>query len=104
MEENTHPWYADIINFLETKMPLDYNYHQRKKFLSDVYRYYWEELILYRKCADLVVQRCMLDDEMLSVLHHCHTLEYGGHFEPNQMAVKVLQLRFFWSKLFRDYR
>lgn len=102
-EATSPPRYAKIIKVLATnKLPPDYNYHQRKKFLSKVCRYYWEEPILYWQCADLVVRRCVFDDEMLSILHHFQTMECGGNFGPNRTAAKVLQIGLFWPNLFRD--
>ena len=101
----TPPWYADFVNYLAADLlPQELTYHQRKKFLSDARRYYWEEPILYRQCADLVIRRCVPEDEMLSVLRHCHTLECGGHFGPNKTAAKVLQSGFYWPTLFKDCR
>ena len=39
---------------------------------------------------------------MESVLNHCHTLAYGGHFGGNRTAAKVLQSEFYWPTLFKD--
>ena len=44
----------------------------------------------------------MPDDEMNSVLNHCHTLPYGGHFGGQRTAAKVLQSGFYWPTLFKD--
>ena len=39
---------------------------------------------------------------MESVLNHCHTLAYGGHFGGDRTAAKVLQSEFYWPTLFKD--
>ena len=49
-------------------------------FFGHLKHYYWEEPILYRHCADQVIKRCVPEDEMNSILNHCHTLPCGGHF------------------------
>ena len=105
VEASATPWYADIINLLvSNEIPPDYNHHQKKRFLSGARRYYWEEPILYRQCADSIIRRCVPDDEIPSILRHCHSLECGGHFAHNRTAAKVLQSGFFWPTLFRECR
>ena len=44
----------------------------------------------------------MPEDEMHSILDHCHTLACGGHFGGQRTAAKVLQSGFYWPSLFKD--
>ena len=44
----------------------------------------------------------MPEDEMHSILNHCHTLSCGGHFGGQRTAAKVLQSGFYWPSLFKD--
>ena len=44
----------------------------------------------------------MPEDEMHSILHHCHTLPCGGHFGGQRTSAKVLQSGFYWPTLFKD--
>ena len=55
-------------------------------------------LILYKHCADQIVRRCIPNEEMESVLRHCHSLECGEHF----IVAKVLQASFLLLTLFKD--
>ena len=57
---------------------------------------------MYKHCANQVKRRCVLEEEMESILNHCHTLACGGHFGGNRTAAKVLQSRFYWPTLFKD--
>ena len=44
----------------------------------------------------------MPEDEMVSILNHCHTLPCGGHFSGQRISAKVLQLGFYWPSLLKD--
>ena len=97
------PWFADFVNYLVAKVVLpEFNYQQKKRFFANLKHYYWEEPILYRHCADQVIRRCVPEDEMHSILNHCHTLPCGGHFGGQRTAAKVLQSGFYWPTLFKD--
>ena len=97
------PWFADYVNYLVAKViPSEFNYQKKKRFFTHLKHYYWEEPILYRHCADQVIRRCVPEDEMHSILNHCHTLSCGGHFGGQRTAAKVLQSGFYWPSLFKD--
>ena len=85
------PWFSDYVNYLVDKViPPDFSYQQRRRFFAHLKHYYWEEPILYKNCADQVIRRCVTEDEMGSILNHCHTLSCWGHFGGQRIAVKVL--------------
>ena len=97
------PWFADYVNYLVAKViPPEFNYQKKKRFFAHLKHYYWEEPILYRHCDDQVIRRCVPEDEMPSILNHCHTLSCGGHFGGQRTAAKVLQSGFYWPSLFKD--
>ncbi|XP_058003702.1 uncharacterized protein LOC110659179 [Hevea brasiliensis] len=54
-------------------LPLNMSYQQRKKFLHDVRFYTWEEPLLYKKCNDGLIRRCIPKEEIESILQHCHS-------------------------------
>ena len=102
-EKGAVPWFADYVNYLVAKVvPPEFNYQQKKRFFAHLKHYYWEEPILYRHCVDQVIRRCVPEDEMISILNHCHTLPCGGHFGGQRTAAKVLQSGFYWPTLFKD--
>ena len=97
------PWFTDYVNYLVAKViPPEFNYQKKKRFFTHLKHYYWEEPILYKHCADQVIRRCVPEDEMHSILNHCHTLPCGGHFGGQRTAAKVLQSGFYWPSLFKD--
>ncbi|XP_050225511.1 uncharacterized protein LOC126674989 [Mercurialis annua] len=103
IREMETPWYADIANFLSSKvMPPDLTHHQRKKFLSDAKRFLWDEPYLFKECGDGMLRRCVALKEMMPILEACHTSDYAGHYGVARTAAKVLESGFFWPTLFRD--
>ncbi|CAH9126115.1 unnamed protein product [Cuscuta epithymum] len=99
------PWFTDFVNYLAKEiLPQELTFHQRKKFLHDVKHYYWDEPYLFKHCADGIIRRCVPNEEMLSILDHCHNLPCGGHHGPDRTAAKILQCGFFWPTLFKDAR
>ncbi|KAM2339267.1 hypothetical protein ACFX1X_018870 [Malus domestica] len=97
------PWYADYVNYLVSDiMPPDLTWQQKKRFISLVRLYYWDEPYLWKHCPDQCIRRCVPDDEMEEILRHCHSLACGGHFGATKTAAKVLQSGFWWPTLFKD--
>ena len=96
-------WFADLVNYLAEKvLPLEFSYQKKKRFFAQLKHYYWEEPILYKHCTDQMIRRCVLEEEIESILAHCHALACGGHFGGKKKAEKVLQLGFYWPTLFKD--
>ena len=97
------PWFVDYVNYLVAKVvPLEFNYQQKKRFFAHLKHYYWEEPSLYRHCADQVIRRCVPEDEMKSIMNHCHTLPCGGQFGGQRTAAKVLHTGLPYSKMLID--
>ena len=47
------PWYANIVNFLVTgKMPPDWSSQDKKKFLTEVKKFYWDDPYLFKYFPD----------------------------------------------------
>ena len=90
------PWFVDYVNYLVAKViPPNFSYQQKKRFFAHLKHYFSEERILYKHCADQVIRRCVPEDEMGSILNHCHTLSCGGHFAGQRTTKKVLQSGFY---------
>ena len=97
------PWYTNIVNYLVCSLFSPYSsFQKKKKFLSNTKYYQWKDPILYKCCADPLIRRCMPEEEMESILHHCHTRKVDGHFGPTKTAAEILQSGFYWPSLFKD--
>ncbi|CAO2822820.1 unnamed protein product [Amaranthus hypochondriacus] len=102
---STDPWYADIVNYLASGViPHDLNPYEKKKFFHDVKRYFWDDPLLFHESSDDMIRRCVPDEEVESVLTHCHSLPCGGHAASSKTAAKVLECGFFWPTLHKDAR
>nr|KYP36512.1 Transposon Ty3-I Gag-Pol polyprotein [Cajanus cajan] len=97
------PWFADMANFKAAGViPEDLNWHQRKKMINDAKLYVWDDPHLFKIGADNLLRRCVTKEEAKDILWHCHNSPYGGHFNGERTAAKVLQSGFFWPTLFKD--
>ncbi|XP_012472360.1 uncharacterized protein LOC105789533 [Gossypium raimondii] len=52
--------------------------------------------------VNIIIQRCVLDDEIQSILYHCHITPYGGHSGGMRITAKVLQTSSYWPNMFKD--
>lgn len=53
--------------------------------------YLWDKTLLFKRCPDQIIQRCVPEEEIENILHHYHSSSYEGHFGATQIAAKVLQ-------------
>ncbi|PIN22251.1 hypothetical protein CDL12_05039 [Handroanthus impetiginosus] len=97
------PWFADIVNYLTCGIiPFDLSAQQKKRFLYDTRKYFWDEPFLFRQCLDNILRRCMPEVEMNDILEQCHASPYGSHFQGDRTAAKILQAGFYWPNLVKD--
>ena len=97
------PWYADIVNYLACGiMPPEFSYQQRKRLRTDSRYYIWDDPLLFKRGADLIIRRCVPEGEQSKILKECHSSPYGGHFAGDKTANKILQSGFYWPTIFKD--
>ncbi|GKD67115.1 putative nucleotidyltransferase, ribonuclease H, partial [Tanacetum coccineum] len=102
-ETANDPWYADYTNFLVSKiMPHGLTYHLRKKFLSDIKHYIWDDPYLFKTCPDGIIRRCVFGKELQEILEHCHMGPAGGHYGADITARKIFESGFNWPTIFKD--
>ena len=98
------PWYVDIVNYLVTgQIPPQWTSQQKRKFLVDIKKYYFDDPYLFKYCPDQLMRRCVPNDDQIGVLTFFHSKACGGHFSSRKTADKILQAGFYWLTLFKDY-
>ncbi|KAK6121412.1 hypothetical protein DH2020_044837 [Rehmannia glutinosa] len=75
---------------------------QKKKFLHDVKFYMWDDPLLFKRCADKIIRRCV-PQRMGGVLQQ-DIIPHPGRTFFAQLAprFKVLQSGLYWPTLFND--
>nr|GEV81908.1 hypothetical protein [Tanacetum cinerariifolium] len=66
------------------------------------YNYFWDEPYAFRLCPDNVMRRCIVGNEILEILVHCHSGPTGGHHSASVTGRKVYEAGFYWPIIFRD--
>jgi hypothetical protein len=54
--------------------------------------------------TDLIICRCVREDELFDIFKACHDEPYGGNFADKQTSYKILNLRYYWPTLFKYAR
>nr|GFA02343.1 reverse transcriptase domain-containing protein [Tanacetum cinerariifolium] len=62
---------------------------QKQKFFNDARHYFWDDLYLFRTCADQIIRCCVAGKEAIDILNACHSGPTRGHYEANYTAKKV---------------
>ena len=98
------PWYADIMNYLACEVvPPEFSYQQKRKLRTDNRYYIWDDQLLFKRGADMIIRRCVPESEQCKIVNECHASPYGGHFSAERTAHKILQSGFYCPTIFRDY-
>ena len=75
------PWYADIVNYLACGVvPQEFSYQQKRKLRTDSRYYIWDDPLLFKRGADMIIRKCVPESEQGKILNECHASPYGGHF------------------------
>nr|GEV84413.1 reverse transcriptase domain-containing protein [Tanacetum cinerariifolium] len=86
------PWFADFANYHAGNFVVKgMSSQQKNKFFKYVKHYFWDDLFLFKICADQVIRRCVYGQEAIDILKACHYGPIGGHHGPNYTAKKISQ-------------
>ncbi|GJW64121.1 reverse transcriptase domain-containing protein [Tanacetum coccineum] len=104
-DKNNEPWYADYANYLASRvLPFRSTPQEKQKFFSDLRHYFWDELFLFKQCADRIIRRYVAGDEAAQILQQCHSGPSRGHHGIATTARKVFEAGFYWPHIFRNAR
>nr|GEU64592.1 reverse transcriptase domain-containing protein [Tanacetum cinerariifolium] len=97
------PWFTDIANYHAGNFIVKgMSSQQAKKFFKDVKHYFWDDLYLFKICADQVIRRCVHGQEAVDILKACHNGPTIGHHGANLTVKKVFDFGFYWPTIYRD--
>jgi len=97
------PWFAKNINFLALRfLSAHWSTEDKGKFLNEVKNVSWDDPYLFKYCSDKIFQRCILDNEVSSVIKLCHSEACESHFSSKKTTAKILQSGFYWPTIFKD--
>lgn len=75
------PWFVDIANYLSArKLPSQFTKKQKRKIIIKSPRYRWDNGDLFYSSSDMIIRKCVKEDEILEILEACHDEPCGGHF------------------------
>nr|GEU37755.1 reverse transcriptase domain-containing protein [Tanacetum cinerariifolium] len=96
-------WFADFVkyhagNFIVKGM----SSQQNSKFFKGVKHYFWDDINLFKICADQVIRRCVSGQEAVEILKASHYGPTRGHHGPNYTAKKVIGSGLYWPSIYRE--
>ncbi|CAN6572938.1 unnamed protein product [Malus baccata var. baccata] len=92
------PWFADIVNYLvKGVVQPDLTLQQKKKFLSDVKHYFWDEPYLFKYCPDQIIRKCIPEAEQESVLRCQRVGNQSKRNEMPQQSILIVELFDVWG-------
>ena len=95
-------WFADIVNYLSSgKLPSYFSPREKRQVIKQSARYSWITGDLFYTRNDLIIRRCIREDEILDILKACHDEPCGGNFVDKMTTYKVLCLGYYWPTLFQ---
>jgi len=96
-------WFVDISNYLVTgKTPPHLSTHEKQNIIQKSVAYSWIQGDLFYTGTDLIIRRCVREEEVFDILKYAHDEPCGGHFADKQTAYKVLRASYFWPSFFKD--
>ena len=75
-------------------MPPVWNSQDKKKFLTKVKKFYWDDPYLFKYSPDQIFRRCIPNDEISSVIKFCHSEIFGDHFSLKKSLQKSCNVDF----------
>ncbi|GJR60380.1 reverse transcriptase domain-containing protein [Tanacetum coccineum] len=97
------PWFADYANYHAGNFIVKgMSTQQKNKFFKDVKHYFWDDLFLFKTCADQVIGQCVSGQEAIDILTACHSGPTGGHYGANYTTKKVFDSGFYWPTIYKD--
>lgn len=83
-------------------MPFHLSPRENRRIVHNSTSYSWINEELYKIGPDLIIRRCVREDEIPEILKSYHDKPCGGYFSDRRTTYKILVLRYYWPSIFRD--
>jgi hypothetical protein len=78
-------------NYLATRKLLSHlSPHEKRKIITQSANYSWVGHDLFCTSPDLIIRRCVREEEVPEIMQSCHDGPCGGHFFDKHTTYKVL--------------
>jgi hypothetical protein len=98
-------WFTNISIYITTgNFPPHFSPKEKKRVVKMSGPYSWIKGYLFYTGPDMVIHKCVRENEMFDILKSCHDEPCGGHFADRRITYKVLHSGYYWPTLFRDVK
>ena len=95
--------YADLIQYLtHHTFPPHFTTKMKIHLVHKSAPYILVGGVLYKKGQDEILQRCIFQSEVDTILEGCHVDSCGGHFASDSTARKALMAGYWWPNMYFD--
>jgi hypothetical protein len=95
-------WFAYMENYLATRnLPSHLSPHEKSKIIMQSANYSWVSHQLFRTGLDMIICRCVQEDEVPEILRSCHDGPCGGHFFDKHTTYNLLHLGYYCPSIFK---
>ena len=72
------PCYADTVNYLACGIkPYEFSNQLKRKLRADRRLYIWDDSLLLRREADMIIRGCVPETKQGEIIDKCHASPYG---------------------------
>jgi hypothetical protein len=91
------PWFEDIANYLDTcRITNCFSPKEGNEIIKQSWIFSWINGCLFYTRLDLIIKRCVQEDEIHEILKYFHDSPCGGHFADKRIGHKVLHQGYYW--------
>jgi len=97
-----HPWYQDIIYYLQFQKCLEnFENHQHRRVHLETSKYLILGTSLFHRTVDGLILHCIDNIASQNILKEIHgsvdsSIDIGGHFAAKSIAHKILRTHYYW--------
>lgn len=94
------PRFADIANYLvSAQFPPNFPSKEKSKIFRKSTPFTWIRGNIFKLGPYQILRRCVMEEEVSSILLTCHDGPCGYHFPTKRTTFKVLQACYYWPTL-----